>query len=123
MHANILEHKCKECDDKFSRFDKLKSHVKVVHLKLKDHSCEECGAAFFDKTSLKRHEKGVHLKIKDEECKECGATFSQKSNLTTQIGPRATLYGPWAAWKCPQGKKRPCSLGLGCRNAPFIAIK
>ena len=33
--------------------------------------------------------------------------------------PHASLYGPWAAWKCPRGKKWPCSRGMGHINTPF----
>ena len=47
------------------------------------------------------------------------AHFPPLGHFQAALGPRATLYGPWAAWKCPGAGKWPGSRGLRCTNIPF----
>merc|ERR1711894_519609 len=62
--------------------DKVKRHVKSVHLKIKDYSCELCSFETAQMSHLNYHLKAMHDKGKKVQCQSC--TFQSDDKLKLQ---------------------------------------
>jgi len=68
---NVTFYKCKECDYKSNRKDRLFRHIDDRHINPYQHMCHECGKSFAEKKFLAEHEKRIHLKERLA-CDVCG---------------------------------------------------
>ena len=104
---------CKECDESFSSYMKMKYHSKIVHaaeglknmLKTKvtsclidtePHTCDKCGSKFKQRSHLYRHVKEVHCMLDlnldyvkqdsiEFKCAQCNKSFWRKSDLRRHV--------------------------------------
>lgn len=72
--------KCPDCQQEFSRDEKLKEHTKLVHENLRPFICEFCAFAFKSINHLKDHLL-THTDRTRIECPECGKSFINERQL------------------------------------------
>ncbi|KAK7081076.1 hypothetical protein SK128_022639 [Halocaridina rubra] len=70
---------CKQCDESFSRPERLKVH-ELNHSGERPFRCNECSASFSVKTMLARHKK-THTGEKPYACGECKTSFTESGTL------------------------------------------
>ena len=60
VHDGLKNHKCEQCDNKYSRSHDLKRHIERVHDGLKKYTCDKCEEAFSYPKQLNKHIKNIH---------------------------------------------------------------
>ena len=111
IHASPQSVQCQDCGKKFSRKDKLKSHVKAVHSEEKSsYSCTQCDKSFAQKPHLKRHVYDVHKGLQRYYCPECPEDFSRQENLKRHLqrGKHAFLHDCIYCYRTLTFKSKEC---------------
>ena len=100
VHEGQRNYNCSFCEKAFSRQDRLKHHIKVVHEGHKnDVECELCGKCYYDKSTLKKHIMAVHEgEMYPENQNQIGLdedSFTNESDSFFQAGKSlwTSLYG------------------------------
>ena len=97
---------CNICNKAFSRKDKLKRHVQIVHEGIKKCTCTLCGEQFFDNDYLMRHIKNIHEKEKDHTCPVCDSRFLMKKELKEHISKMHEEMKPYDCQFCHKSFKK-----------------
>ena len=96
---NAKPHKCKTCDQSFTRLGHLKTHM-LIHKGEKPFKCNYCSYACIEQVNLNRHV-SKHTKAKTHSCTYCGQSFTRNSNLKTHI----TLHKAEKPYRCADWNK------------------
>lgn len=80
---------CRICYMKFSRPEKLQTHLRIHHVPLvctPNHFCTECDKGFENELQLKRHSK-VHV---IHSCDQCAKIFAARRSLLVMFKSNLT---------------------------------
>ena len=97
---------CNVCNKAFSRKEKLKRHVQMVHEGTKKCTCTHCGEQFFDNYHLTRHIKNIHEKEKEHICPVCNSCFLLKKELKDHISKMHEESKPYDCQFCDKSFKK-----------------
>ena len=64
-----------------TRAERLRVHIKGVHMSSRPFPCTQCSKEFKQKDKLLRHIQSVHTPIKPYSCEFCNMAFSRKDEL------------------------------------------
>ena len=134
VHASPQSLQCQDCGKRFSRKDKLQSHVKTQHREDKQSfSCSQCEKSFTQKDNLKRHVSDVHKEEQRFYCPECPEDFSRLENLKRheERGKHSVLHDCSYCYRMVTFKSKEAldkhifrdSGILTCRNAKYAIGK
>ena len=77
---------CHICKKGFTKTEKLKRHIELIHEKVKSFLCPQCGSGFTHKWKLKVHVEKIHEgHIPNHICSICGKNFTTNSILNRHI--------------------------------------
>lgn len=82
--------KCKNCNEQFDTYHKMKNHAKKHFTKPDPVYCEICGKKYTTDTVLRKHY-AIHSEEKPFKCDTCGASFKQKVALNTHQRVHSTV--------------------------------
>ena len=85
IHLGIKDFKCETCGKTFAQAGNLRRHVSLVHEGVKAHKCEICSKHFSNKQHLEQHIICVHEKLKPYKCETCGKSFSKTEELRKHV--------------------------------------
>ena len=97
---------CNICNKAFTRKEKLKRHVQMVHEGTKKCTCTHCGDQFFDNYHLMRHIKNIHEKEKEQICPVCDSRFLMKKELKEHISKMHEEIKPYDCQLCDKSFKK-----------------
>ena len=80
-----LSNQCAECDYYSDKKDRMRRHVKTVHLREKPFSCQLCPYSGARKDKLKRHMETVHSDEKPFKCDFCNHVTNRKDKIKVHV--------------------------------------
>ncbi len=76
---------CQYCDYYCDKKDRMRRHIRTVHLESKPFSCSLCPYKACRKDKIKRHMDTVHSEEKPFECEYCESTYNRKDKLKLHV--------------------------------------
>jgi KRAB domain-containing zinc finger protein len=76
---------CYFCGKALSNYQRLKEHMKIVHLKEELKRCSLCCKYYSSTTAVNHHIRTVHLLERNSKCQLCSKTFGSSADLNHHI--------------------------------------
>ena len=113
---------CGICNKKFRSSERVRRHVRLVHVPKQTYSCKECGAVFKNKYYLKSHAH-VHSGAMPYVCEICGRRYRFSASIKLHLLVHKGLK-PHKCWICGKqflqniGLKRHLTIHTGEKKPP-----
>ena len=113
---------CGICNKKFRSSERVRRHVRLVHVSKQTYSCKECGAVFRNKYYLKSHAH-VHSGAMPYVCEICGRRYRFSASIKLHLLVHKGLK-PHKCWICGKqflqniGLKRHLTIHTGEKKPP-----